>query len=110
MICKICHKNETDSTSGICDNHNKWQKVCPVCGKSFETKYIIKKYCCSRCCYKANYSYGKKTKKAVYNCQSCGGKMRKTDGRTIFRGNEYALWKCKGCRETMLVLKADIKK
>ncbi len=36
--------------------------------------------------------------------------MRKTDGRTIFRGNEYALWKCKGCRETMLVLKADIKK
>ena len=114
MKCNLCI-NETDNTSGICDNHNKWQKVCPICGKSFETKYVIKKYCCSRCCYKANYKYGeesgingktRKAKKAEYACQSCGGKLKKSFERTIYKGNEYAVWRChhKGCGETILTL------
>ena len=113
MKCNYC-ENQTDNTSGICDNHNKWQRVCPVCGKSFETKYIIKKYCCSRCCYKANYKYGKEpeTKITEYSCQDCGRSLKKSREITIYKDKEYAVWRCddKECGCSVLILSKKSKK
>jgi len=65
-------------------------RICPVCNKSFETKYWNKKYCSQKCYtqqhlkylreyiknYKRKKIYKKKSKYPVLRCQYCGNRIQ----------------------------------
>lgn len=58
-------------------------KVCPCCGRPFETEYSRKIYCSSRCKNKVVQKAFNQRKKAelTITCAICGNQFTSTDGR-----------------------------
>jgi hypothetical protein len=80
------------------------ERICLNCGVKFKTKYKIKKYCCSKCCYQANYQYppkAKRPKPKKYYCEECGGLLKKK-GQTYYKNYPYNLYKCR-CGNNILI-------
>ena len=85
--CIVCGKDfdvksSKKDTAKFCSNECKYEymknkrgewitKICPSCGKSFETlKSKNKKYCSDKCNKERNEKY------MIYNCDGCGKEMR----------------------------------
>ena len=73
-----------------------YKKICPVCGKEFETYYSYTKFCSTEC--RSAYYYNNiKAKKKVYNrvCSVCGNTFSTTDKRKIYCSEKCTDRACK---------------
>lgn len=56
----------------------KWEKICPYCGKKFETTKPLNKFCSKECTYESYKKEARKPPPAERKCEYCGKMYKPT--------------------------------